>query len=362
MTEQFRLNPTWSVKPGEVLTEALEERGMTQTQLASRMARPLKTISEITNGKTAITADTAIQLERALGISAAVWLALESQYREAQARLRDQVELESAVAWLERFPIKELVRRKVLSRGKSSAEKAAQLLAYFAVSNPNGWEQHWGQLVANYRTSGRGIIDSPTIAVWLREAERVAEGVMLPEYRDSHLEGTVRKLRPLTRELVVGGALARARELLNECGVGMALVEGMPGIPVSAALHWIKGNPWIVLTLRYGTDDQLWFSLFHEIGHLLKGGRRLEVVEAVGEGSEDTDYEEAANSFARDTLIPHVEFEAWLSDSDLSVASISAFAASQDISPAIVVGRLQRDRVLAPSELNRLKRPLARIC
>ena len=68
MTEVPRWNPTWAVSPGEVLVEALEERDMTQAELARRMARPLKTISEIATGKAAITPETAIQLERALGI------------------------------------------------------------------------------------------------------------------------------------------------------------------------------------------------------------------------------------------------------------------------------------------------------
>jgi addiction module HigA family antidote len=71
------------------LVEALEERGMSQADLGARMARPLKTISEIATGKAAITPETAIQLERTLGISAALWLGLESRYREALARERD---------------------------------------------------------------------------------------------------------------------------------------------------------------------------------------------------------------------------------------------------------------------------------
>jgi addiction module HigA family antidote len=86
MAEADGWNPTWAVSPGEILVEALEERGMSQADLGRRMARPTNAISEIAAGTAAITPETAIQLERALGISAALWLGLESRYREALAR------------------------------------------------------------------------------------------------------------------------------------------------------------------------------------------------------------------------------------------------------------------------------------
>ena len=73
--------PNWSVAPGDILLEALQDRGMTQSELAQRLARPLKTVNEIIKGKAAITPETAIQLERALGISARFWTGLETQYR-----------------------------------------------------------------------------------------------------------------------------------------------------------------------------------------------------------------------------------------------------------------------------------------
>jgi len=50
--------------PGETLLEILEDRGMSQAELAERTGRPKKTINEIIKGKAALTPETAIQLER----------------------------------------------------------------------------------------------------------------------------------------------------------------------------------------------------------------------------------------------------------------------------------------------------------
>src|ERR1039458_5136150 len=117
--EQTTWQRDWTVAPGEILLEALEDRGMSQSELARRMGRPTKTINEIVNGKAAITPDTAIQLERTLGISASFWNNLEVMYREQLARQRSQQELEANAGWADRFPIKDLVREHLIERGPS---------------------------------------------------------------------------------------------------------------------------------------------------------------------------------------------------------------------------------------------------
>jgi HTH-type transcriptional regulator / antitoxin HigA len=349
--------PTWAVSPGEVLTEALEERGMSQAELGRRMARPLKTISEIATGKAAITPETAIQLERALGITAGTWLGLESRYREARARERDLAELDAHVAWLSKFPVKDLVARGILSRGSRAPQRAGELLSFFGVSNPAGWEQHWGKLAGSYRMSERLSVSPYAVAVWLREAERAIGDRELPEYSADRLRALVVELRSLTRASTIGGAIGLTQDLLESVGVGLLLLEGITGAPASGALRWIRGRPWIILTLRYRVDDQFWFSLFHEIGHLLEGGRRPEVLEGLDEDLTRED-EVAANDFARETLLPTRDYDDWVGRTSIDREAIREFAARQGVAPGIVVGRLQRDRRVPPSRFNDLKRPV----
>jgi len=76
-----RYIPDTVFAPGETLLEVIEDRGMSQAQLAERMGRPKKTINEIIKGKAAITPETAIQLERTLGVSSDFWNQLEANYR-----------------------------------------------------------------------------------------------------------------------------------------------------------------------------------------------------------------------------------------------------------------------------------------
>ena len=71
------------IPPGEVLGEEIEALGMSQKQLAAALGRPVQAVNEIIRGKKAITEETALGLERVLGIGAHVWVGLESAYRMA---------------------------------------------------------------------------------------------------------------------------------------------------------------------------------------------------------------------------------------------------------------------------------------
>jgi HTH-type transcriptional regulator/antitoxin HigA len=82
-------SPSSVSTPGSTLGETLDVLGMTQAELAQRTGRPVKTINEIVRGKTAITPETALQLERVLGVPAGFWQARESQYREFTIRKRE---------------------------------------------------------------------------------------------------------------------------------------------------------------------------------------------------------------------------------------------------------------------------------
>jgi addiction module HigA family antidote len=79
-----------AVHPGELLAEELAVRGLTQKQLAEGMGRPAQAINEIIRGRTAITAETALQLEHALGTPARFWLNLQAAHDLAGARQREQ--------------------------------------------------------------------------------------------------------------------------------------------------------------------------------------------------------------------------------------------------------------------------------
>ncbi|MFN7564746.1 MAG: HigA family addiction module antitoxin, partial [Prosthecobacter sp.] len=79
MSQTFQ--PDYASPPGETLAETLDAMGLTQSELARRMGRPIKTINEIIQGKAAITADTALELERVLVACVKMCLYVEYEFR-----------------------------------------------------------------------------------------------------------------------------------------------------------------------------------------------------------------------------------------------------------------------------------------
>jgi addiction module HigA family antidote len=351
--------PDWAVPPGEILQEALEERHMSQAELGRRMNRPLKTINEIVKGKAAITYETAIQLERALGISTRFWNNLERDYREHQARQEAGRELAASASWADKFPIKGLVKHQLLEAGHSKAEIVEGLLAFFRVSSPVAWERVWLSPEASYRASAAFASKPEAVASWLRWGQIEAEKLDLPTYSASSFREALGTIRAWTAKEPFS-ALRLTQGACKEAGVALVLLPELPGTRLSGAVHWTRSErPVIQISLRYGTDDQVWFTFFHESDHLLEGPRRRVFVDAERDSTEDLpDEEAAADHFARNFLIAPGAYEEFVTAEDFSSTAIKRLAHQLSIAPGIVVGRLQRDGHLRPAELNNIKKPV----
>ncbi len=87
--------------------------------------------------------------------------------------------------------------------------------------------------------------------------------------------------------------------MLREVGVALCFVPAVPGLGIHGATRWIKGHPVIQLSLLWKCDDQLWFTLFHELGHVLLHGRKELFL--LGE---HTAAESEADDYASRLLIP----------------------------------------------------------
>src|SRR5713226_3995907 len=130
----FEFRPDYAIAPGTTLLETIQSLGLSQAELAKRTGRPLKTINEIVKGKAAITAETALQLERVLGVPASFWNKLERNYREALAAINERKTLESGRNWAKRFPVRELVKRKAISDFNDDIGLVRAMLQFFGVS------------------------------------------------------------------------------------------------------------------------------------------------------------------------------------------------------------------------------------
>ena len=139
MATREKIYSDLAIPPGVMLAEEIEARGMSQRELAERTDRPEQAISEIINGKKAITAETALQLEKVLGVSSAFWTNLEARYQETLARINENEELQKQEAQLDNFPVREMKQRGPAPKHEGQArsvERTPQLLRLRLVRRP----------------------------------------------------------------------------------------------------------------------------------------------------------------------------------------------------------------------------------
>jgi Zn-dependent peptidase ImmA (M78 family) len=138
-------------------------------------------------------------------------------------------------------------------------------------------------------------------------------------------------------------------------GVAIVFVPELPKSRAYGATRWL--NPvkaLIQLSLRYKTNDHLWFTFFHEAGHIVLHGKRKTFLEGDGHtGSKSQESE--ADRFACDHLIPLHDYESLVEAKPITSDAVKQFAKRIGIAPGIVVGRLQHDGHLPYTHLNALK-------
>lgn len=361
-TTRNEYRPDFVSAPGETLQEILDSIGMSQAELARRTGRPDKTINEIIKGKAAITPETALQLERVLDISAGFWLRREQHYRESLARQQEEEDLATKTDWLEQFPIHEMVKKGWIDYFDDAVEQLKALLNFFGISSPDQWKV--ANYSASFRQSAAYQIDPVAVAAWLRKGELEAQKIHCAPFDRGRFNRALLQARRLTAESPEV-FIPRLQEACAECGVAVVFVPQLAKTRASGATRWLAPDKALMqISLRYKTDDQLWFTFFHEAGHILLHGKRdtfLEVID--GNAAHDNKKEEEANRFAADLLISPDEIRRLKllvpqGGNYISLNSIQEFAHDIGIAPGIVVGRLQHDGILPFSHGNGLKKKL----
>jgi HTH-type transcriptional regulator/antitoxin HigA len=363
MDSGSQINFEWSdvPHPGETVLEYLDFQGWSQSDLARRSGLTPKTISEICNGKAPITPQTALAFEKVFQRPAHLWLNLQRQFDEAEARGRELAKSPQWEKWAQKFPLNEMRKLKFsLTAGGSNTEV---LLHFFGVSSPESWQSVWKASAVVYRQTRSFKAREESIAAWVRETELVARRIDVAEFDEQLLLSLLERLRLLSRERV-DEALDEVQKICASCGVAVVVVPALQNTGISGCARWLSDKKALVgLTLRYKFDDQVWFTLFHEIGHiLLHKNKRSFVLDNAAEDLTDLvidpemqQYEMEANRFSADTLIPPRVLEDFIRKGVLTNDSIQDFAQLVGVGPGIVVGRLQREDILKKHQGNKLK-------
>lgn len=328
------------VPTGEYIIEWLDENNVTRAGLARQLGCSRKHVTELLQGAS-LTPDFALRLSRVTGIPADRWMQIESFYRSEVARL--ELEQEPAVVRevLNGLPLKTLRDLGHISTTLRHPGKCAmEVLAFYRAGNLDVLKSFMTQPAAvAFRQSAK--LDWAARLTWLRlvEHEAARRDSAEPFNREA-LEHVVQHMRSLTvRDPGEYGQLAV--DMLAQVGVRLVFVHSVPKAGTYGAARWFEGSPLVALSLLRKSEDQFWFTLFHELFHVMRHDLTPEgyVSGEWGDGR----LEDEANRFAGELLIPANR------SNELTnlrtVADVRTFAADIGISPGIVIGRLHHEKL-----------------
>jgi HTH-type transcriptional regulator/antitoxin HigA len=292
-------------------------------------------------------------LGEATGTSTEYWLNLEQNYRFDVARAKKSDDLVAQKSKLfSTLPIRELLKRQWLdvhfTKRKISARDLKTLqdsvARYYFKSTFTEVEDI--QQCALFRRSTENSASIASIMAWLQKSREVAKKINVTgTFSQQGLRMAIPQFRVLTTEREDG--IRSVRKLLLDCGVRLVFIPHLQKTKIDGAALWLsESEPVISLSLRYARIDSFWFTLFHEIAHLVLHKINQERVDEQIEENPEVKEEREADTFAQEALLPLSKFHAFKSRADFSRQSIEDFSQKEKIHPSILVGRLQFEKLI----------------
>ena len=347
MIKQNQYFPQSVPHPGETLAEKLEEMEMPKKEFALRTGKPEKTIIAIVNGKSSITPDMAVQFENVTKIPANFWMNHQRGYDEYLAREKRQTVIQEALAWAKQFPLADMIKNGWLPQVNTIEEKTMESLAFFGFSNHTAWEDYYfnQQLKVAFRISLAHIKEPYAISAWLRKGELQAAELQVGKYSEKKFKDALPKLKAIMANHPED-FFCQLQSICSEAGVKVVHTPCINKAPISGSTRWLNDSPFIQLTGRYNRNDIFWFTFFHEAGHIILHGKKDIFLENLEYSDKDLEKENEADLFAIKWTFSDEEEVEVIDALPLKNHDIKKFANKFKTHPAIIIGRLQRKKLI----------------
>ena len=351
------------IHPGETLGDILEERGITQAELAARTGVSPAYVCNVISGKKDISANFAFALEYALGIPKSFWINLQANYDAELLEVTAQdtiTEEERAARSKLKDVVKYLRETGKMAPGETKNDSILSLRKALGISNVSNLKSivPGGALKLSAEFKG----DPYVMGAWLRLCEIAGEQRTIKAGFDAE---KVNELVNAAKKVMLdqGDSVQESLAgLFENYGINFSVVRDFRGAPVHGYIAKKKdGTFQLVMTVKDEFADIFWFMLFRELGHIVNGD--------VTGGSDFIDFadnesgfnefgfneygsdeyggnDSEAVAFSDSMLIEPAAYARFVGNADFGLDAIKEFAASQGVPPFIVIGRLQRDKLI----------------
>jgi HTH-type transcriptional regulator/antitoxin HigA len=332
--------------PGTLIREEIEGRGWSVSEFAKILGRPIQVVSEILNGKKAITPTTAHEIGEAFGTGPEVWINLESMWQLARAKkpggsVKDRARL------FDLAPVQDMQTRKWIDVGNSIESIESELTRFYRVTSLA--ERPVLPIAARALASQDQEVSAAQLA-WCFQAIRIAGLVEAKPFSSTRFDSGFARLRELAAHPEGVRSVPR---VLSEMGVRLVVVKHLPRTRIDGAALLVDGDkPVIALSMRHDRIDGFWHTLCHELSHVRhKDGYSIDEG-LVGDDADDQGsrpaIEQRADEEAASFLIANQAMQSFVVRKRpyFSKVSINQFAHRHQVHPGIVVGQLQHCKAI----------------
>lgn len=351
--------PNWASPPGDTISRFADAGKISIHELAERIGLEEDLLSGIMEGRVVISDEIADALSLELGASRQFWIERYNQFLGDRARLAGSAPSAALSSWGQSFPVRALRDLGWLPKGSRGERLSKDILSFFGCDSISAWNERYSSGIGQvaFRTSFAFEADEMATLAWLRIGEMQAENLTLAKFSASNFKKSLTELKKLCALKRPELFFPKLQHACAQHGVGLVSAKAPNGCRASGAT-WTSqsGNPIILLSFRYLSEDHFWFTFFHEAAHVvLHGTDHISVDGADPSPLGASVFEDEADTFAQDTLVP----------GDLRDEMINAvptrtharnIARKAGVTPGIIVGQLQKAAVLQPQQFNDLKR------
>ena len=256
--------------PGYYIADIIEDMEMSQAEFAQRMGTTAKTLSQLINGQANISNDLAKKLSAMLGTSIEIWQNLQNTYDQKLIEIQQVKDIDAQIELAKMIDYKYFVDVAGLPPTKNINDKVTNLCNFFKVADLRIMLQP--DFLVNFKSSlsynsEKNLINS---RAWIQTAINISKGIETKPYNAEKLKGYLAELKDMIGD-EPNVFLPRMREIFAECGVAFVLLPHLKNSGVDGAVKWVTEDR-VVLAMkdRSLASNKFWFSVFHEIKHVLQ--------------------------------------------------------------------------------------------
>lgn len=325
--------------PGYYIKEIVDDSGLTQEDFAKRLDTTPKNLSLLIRGEQNLSIDIAMKLSRLLGTSISYWLNLQNSYDALVAEFKSEDELIKERIVFESLDYKYFKDNYGLPNlpGKID-EQIKQVRDFLNISTLRVLTKK--DMAVNFRSSTENLSMNSTIKAnaMVQIATNKALKINAPKFNKQKFEKAVSYALTLTENH--NDFYPLIYNAFFEAGVIFVILPNLPGSKINGATKKIGDHIMLMVNDRRLYADSFWFTLFHEIGHIMNGDYGISFEKETGI------QESLADLFAEDQLIPRKQYTEFTEQNIFHLDAILQFAKQINRDPGIVLGRLQNDMLV----------------